>query len=891
MFVLIPTFISLAAVMASAEDPPAPSPLSRERQRVGIASDEGSGAFGEWRTDRSGLPVYRYTLDQRVDPRARQPMRFGAPDNQGQIGNDHVVAMPFNDGYVQLWSQDRLYQWVNLYEEKARHYAAGYGYLRVDGETISTLYADRPAESGSIREFGTGYFRRVNVADGLEIDEHVYAPFGDDPLLLHDVAIRNASPEEKEATWFEYWDVNPYAQRARGIGDASPTHRGLAEPSFDAATSTLSVAQLPEGPDEDPLSIFAATLRGVVQGFETDARVFFGAGGRAQPAGAATAKAANSIAPAVSSGQTGATLFVFRSPVRLAPGEIVTLRYAYGAVHTAAIPGLVARYRKAEDPLRTSQAAWAATVPQADFGPGYAWLSRELQWDAFLLRSGATFEEACGHHVISEGGNYQYALGVQLAYRDPLQHALAMVYTDPSLAREILRYSAAAQLSDGKAATWMREMCERVDQDDMDSELWLLLAASEYGLATRDLAFFDEKVAFGDAGAATLWEHLKRAYARQESWAGAPHGGYSAGPKGDWNDLLVDTTGATETTLVPAQLAYVYPRLAELAELRGDGEFARTLRARAEQLARDTARQWTGRWYARGYAGDEPMGVGAMYLEPQPWAILAGVPTADQARTLVANVRRYLTGVDAPPEAKGPAKIGSAQSPARDDPDVTEQDDICVPLFGGICGIVGIKHAVQLGGVWYALNGPLVWALASLDGTLPDADALAFDELTRNTLTAHATAYPDHFVGILHSADSCYAHYEDQDWNCFGFGWPGQNMHQPAWGLFATIKLAGIEPTGRGYRIDPHLPMDAFALRLPLVGVEYARKTVRGYLRPEASGRLTLEARPPAETAGPLEVRVDGRPVEHALEDGRVVFELQGHRGQAVDWSITSATP
>ena len=46
-------------------------------------------------------------------------------------------------------------------------------------------------------------------------------------------------------------------------------------------------------------------------------------------------------------------------------------------------------------------------------------------------------------------------------------------------------------------------------------------------------------------------------------------------------------------------------------------------------------------------------------------------------------------------------------------------------------------------------------------------------------------------------------------------------MHQPAWLLWDTIKLAGIEPTLRGYTIDPLLPMRDFSLRLPNVGLTW----------------------------------------------------------------------
>ena len=76
-----------------------------------------------------------------------------------------------------------------------------------------------------------------------------------------------------------------------------------------------------------------------------------------------------------------------------------------------------------------------------------------------------------------------------------------------------------------------------------------------------------------------------------------------------------------------AQLAYAYPRLADLADLRGDRGFARRLRARARELKAVVRREWTGRgWYSRGYDGDRQIGAGVIFGEPQPWAMLAGAP-------------------------------------------------------------------------------------------------------------------------------------------------------------------------------------------------------------------------------------------------------------------------
>ena len=61
------------------------------------------------------------------------------------------------------------------------------------------------------------------------------------------------------------------------------------------------------------------------------------------------------------------------------------------------------------------------------------------------------------------------------------------------------------------------------------------------------------------------------------------------------------------------------------------------------------------------------------------------------------------------------------------------------------------------GGSWYAINGWLTWALGTLGGTVPHARDYAFSEFERNTLTAHATAYPAHWDGITSVDDVCHS--------------------------------------------------------------------------------------------------------------------------------------
>jgi hypothetical protein len=649
-----------------------------------------------------------------------------------------------------------------------------------------------------------------------------------------------------------------------------------------AGSHTLEVTQLPTALDRRPLTIFGAALRGSVNGHAGDTRAFFGSGSRAIPAAVASGAANGALAPATPSGSVGHSMFAFRAPVVLAAHGSITLRYAYGAAPAWQLPSLLRNYARAAAPLRTSERSWRTWLPQIALGSGRSWLSRELQWDAYMVRSGATYEDCRGRHIISQGGYYQYSLGFQGAFRDPLQHALPIIYSDPSLARDVLLYSAQEQPRVGGQVPYaMTGLCHPLklgNADDLD--LWLLLAASEYGLGTRDLRLFDTTVGFADSGSGTLWDHLKLSYRHQESLLG-PHGGYRALDTGDWSDFSSTFLQMDESMLVTAQAAYIYPRLAELAEARGDRAFAAQLRRSAARDLRTTRGQWTARgWYTRGYAGNRQIGTGAIFGEPQPWAILAGAPDRGQASTLVHQVRRFLTGVDAPAQVHGPARIGSSQSPAANDPGVTEHSRPATDSTGG-------NSAVFVGGTWYAIDGWLTWALGTLGNSVPHARGYAFSELQHNTLAAHATAYPAHWDGITSVDDVCRSFYSTDPATCgasLSTGYEGQIIHQPAWSLFDAIRLAGINPTASGFQIRPELPLSSFSLRLPEIGVAYQRGLARGYVVSAQSATLTMDVTPPS--GGSWRAYADRRRVRASRRGGAVAFRLVVRAGRAADWAI-----
>ena len=179
---------------------------------------------------------------------------------------------------------------------------------------LSTLYLDRPPGADVERDFGVGYYRKREAADGVRSQQVAYAPFGNDPLLLDDVTITNTARHQRGSSWFEYWDVNPYDQRRRG------GTRGSGAARLERAPATRCRA-IGSPADTAPLSIFAAALRGRCEGTRPRVATFFGAATRATPAAVVGRPLAGGCAGPRRRGSSHAAVRVPGAGARSRPGR------------------------------------------------------------------------------------------------------------------------------------------------------------------------------------------------------------------------------------------------------------------------------------------------------------------------------------------------------------------------------------------------------------------------------------------------------------------------------------------------------------------------------------------------------------------------------------------
>ncbi|NBE99466.1 hypothetical protein FE391_36415 [Nonomuraea sp. KC401] len=458
-------------------------------------------------------------------------------------------------------------------------------------------------------------------------------------------------------------------------------------------------------------------------------------------------------------------------PLDLEPGGERTVELRYG---------LLGEDAQEIGGTEESLAGLAARLPRAHAGQAPE-AEREVPWHAALLTGGACADGVLGGHTLDQGSCYSFRHGFNGAARDPLQHALPLVYTEPDLALSVLRNTCAWASPDGDLPYALGP--DKSPWTDLfrpsDQNLWALWLAAEYLAATGDVAPFGADVPFHpvhDAPPVPLGEHLRRQFRFFADVVGRGDHGHVRILNADWNDLAISRSGAPaedmvergESVLNSAMAAWVLPRYAALAERLGDhatGKEARELGATLRDLV---AGEWTGRWFRRAYGPGVVVGEDDLWLEVQPWAILCGAATPDRARELLTTIETTA--------AAGSPLGARVRWPA---------------LPGGKAGD---------GAVWYAINMTLIWAAAE------HAPELGWSWWRRMSLASHAAAYPEVWEGTLSGPDAYLppeAARPGRTWDLADLGvamqaYPVANLHAHAQPLLAYLRLLGVVPDGSG---------------------------------------------------------------------------------------------
>ncbi len=236
-------------------------------------------------------------------------------------------------------------------------------------------------------------------------------------------------------------------------------------------------------------------------------------------------------------------------------------------------------------------------------------------------------------------------------YRDTVQDIQGIIHLAPEMAVEKIRFMLSAQVDNGGGLPLVKFTHNPGHEDTpddasyvqetghpayrADDALWLFPTVYKYVSESGNMAFIDEVIPFANKDEATVYEHLKRAVDFSMKHLG-PHG-LPAGLYADWNDCLrLGKEG--ESSFVALQYFYAMTILKKFAVYKKDDAYIAFLDEKQKELGERIQKLcWNEDRFIRGFTesgeviGKRTDKEANMWLNPQSWAVISGLATAEQA--------------------------------------------------------------------------------------------------------------------------------------------------------------------------------------------------------------------------------------------------------------------
>ncbi|MEL6870984.1 MAG: NdvB protein, partial [Pseudomonadota bacterium] len=184
-----------------------------------------------------------------------------------------------------------------------------------------------------------------------------------------------------------------------------------------------------------------------------------------------------------------------------------------------------------------------------------------------------------------------------------------------------------------------------------DHCVWLPICLQAYLSETADYAFLAHRIA-GSADGKTSTVHERITHAMQWLIANRNERHLSLIAQGDWCDPMnmVGHRGDGVSGWLSIATVHALNLWREICDRSGHGEIATDMHTAARQSADAVqAYLWQEPWFARGITDDgRTFGTiddseGSLFLNPQTWAIIAGIANDQQQQTLIDAIESRLT--------------------------------------------------------------------------------------------------------------------------------------------------------------------------------------------------------------------------------------------------------
>ncbi|MEA3328648.1 MAG: glycosyl transferase [Candidatus Omnitrophota bacterium] len=226
---------------------------------------------------------------------------------------------------------------------------------------------------------------------------------------------------------------------------------------------------------------------------------------------------------------------------------------------------------------------------------------------------------------------YEAGIGRGMGFRDSNQDCLGVLHSVSKKVKQRITDLASNQFKDGSSFHQYFPLTKKGDKTGYsDDHLWLIISTVSYIKESGDRAFLDKIIPFANAGKDTLYNHLSRAIDYSFKHVGKhklPLMGYA-----DWNDCLNNMGPGAESVWVGQLLCFVCRQMAELAGFTSKKKDSLKFTSLASKMEKTINRvAWDGSWYIRAFdskgrpVGSSDCREGKIYLNPQSWAVMAGI--------------------------------------------------------------------------------------------------------------------------------------------------------------------------------------------------------------------------------------------------------------------------
>lgn len=256
--------------------------------------------------------------------------------------------------------------------------------------------------------------------------------------------------------------------------------------------------------------------------------------------------------------------------------------------------------------------------------------------------------QAISCRLWAKAAYYQISGGI--GYRDQLQDSLVFLQSNPELTKKQIMLHARHQFYKGDVQHWWLTIHSWGPRGNCsDDFLWLPFAVIDYINETGDYSILNEKSPYLDHEEETIFEHIKKAIFRSielTSNRGVPLMGDH-----DWNDGLsaVGHGLKGESFWVSEFLYYILNNMDSILDYVKDEEFRNVVNEKKE-LTKKTFNQygWDGSYFLQAtndegdLIGSHTSKEGKVFLNPQIWAVIADITTADRKELAMNAVSKYL---------------------------------------------------------------------------------------------------------------------------------------------------------------------------------------------------------------------------------------------------------